>query len=338
MNFLRARLAFLSVVALPVVHAACAPPVDAEARGSTSSRSERRSEAGSLDACDESDSLEALPTAQRYLSALVTRIASASPKTFRDGLARDKLCVVVTDDARANGHADPFSGKVSIGRGVIELAANDAQVASIVSHELAHITRRHGVWEKEHGFDDPFIRIHPRLREDDAWLAAHRADDASGMKRAASRLLSAGESANWAEADADAAGLLLYLRAGFSIAEFAWDHVADLEESRSVGTAKSDSSDLAPCLRRIARGEEPPRGLDVHPTSCWRVYNVRVTERARIEASADRALLDNDATTLDLSPSFAEARAEALAAPAREDTSSSKASSESESIEEGPGE
>ena len=76
------------------------------------------------------------PEADDYLQALGTRIASQVP----DSQQRFRFFVV--RDPAINAFALP-GGFIGVNQGLITAAANEAQVASVLAHEIAHVTQRH---------------------------------------------------------------------------------------------------------------------------------------------------------------------------------------------------
>jgi predicted Zn-dependent protease len=76
------------------------------------------------------------PLLQSYLEDLIYRLASHSQLKDR------RLEVVVVDNATLNAFAVP-GGVVGVHNGLLLYADNEAQLASVLSHELAHLSQRH---------------------------------------------------------------------------------------------------------------------------------------------------------------------------------------------------
>ncbi len=76
------------------------------------------------------------PLLQSYLEDLVYRLASHSQLKDR------RLEVVVVDNATMNAFAVP-GGVVGVHNGLFLFADNEAQLASVLGHELAHLSQRH---------------------------------------------------------------------------------------------------------------------------------------------------------------------------------------------------
>jgi predicted Zn-dependent protease len=76
------------------------------------------------------------PILQEYLEALVYRLAETSELKDR------RLEIVIIDNASINAFAVP-GGVVGVHNGLIAKSENEAQLASVLTHELAHISQRH---------------------------------------------------------------------------------------------------------------------------------------------------------------------------------------------------
>lgn len=79
-----------------------------------------------------------------YLSDIAKSIMKANLDTFKDVYDSSKFCFdVVIDDKSVNASGNPLNRAVTANAGVILNSENDADVASVIAHELAHITRQH---------------------------------------------------------------------------------------------------------------------------------------------------------------------------------------------------
>ena len=76
------------------------------------------------------------PLLQSYLEDLIYRLASHSQLKDR------RIEVVVVDNATMNAFAVP-GGVVGVHNGLFLFADNEAQMASVLGHELAHLSQRH---------------------------------------------------------------------------------------------------------------------------------------------------------------------------------------------------
>jgi predicted Zn-dependent protease len=74
---------------------------------------------------------------QNYVSALGRRLASKTPGQ------RYPYQVKVVNDKAINAFALP-GGFLYVNRGIIESADNEAQLAGVIAHEIAHVALRHG--------------------------------------------------------------------------------------------------------------------------------------------------------------------------------------------------
>jgi predicted Zn-dependent protease len=73
-----------------------------------------------------------------YLDALGRNLASKAP-----GSNQFHFQFRIIDDKRINAFGAP-GGIVFVNRGAIEAAANEAQLASVIAHEIGHVVLRHG--------------------------------------------------------------------------------------------------------------------------------------------------------------------------------------------------
>lgn len=76
----------------------------------------------------------------RNLSAYVQCVASAITKEAAPSIAWE---VVVFESSDVNAFAVP-GGKIGVYTGLLEVAQNQDQLATVLAHEVAHVTARHG--------------------------------------------------------------------------------------------------------------------------------------------------------------------------------------------------
>lgn len=77
------------------------------------------------------------PTTTAYIESMVKRIAKASDMPDLD------YEVMVIDADVVNAFAVP-GGYIAVYRGLIEATENEAELAGVIAHEIAHVTGRHG--------------------------------------------------------------------------------------------------------------------------------------------------------------------------------------------------
>jgi predicted Zn-dependent protease len=77
-------------------------------------------------------------TATKYLDALGKRLAAKAP-----GGGQYRLVFKIVNDKSINAFGLP-GGFVYVNRGTIEAAVNEAELASVIAHEIGHIVLRHG--------------------------------------------------------------------------------------------------------------------------------------------------------------------------------------------------
>ncbi len=77
--------------------------------------------------------------AQRYVRCVANAIVNELPEQWR----KQAWEVVVFDDNSANAFALP-GGKIGVHTGLLKVASNQDQLATVIGHEVAHVLSRHG--------------------------------------------------------------------------------------------------------------------------------------------------------------------------------------------------
>ncbi len=83
--------------------------------------------------------------ANEYMAGLLLRIAESNPETFQDEYHPDKVCIVVTDRLDTLAGTRVHTRSIFIHPVLFLIMENEAQVVAVLTHELAHITRQHGL-------------------------------------------------------------------------------------------------------------------------------------------------------------------------------------------------
>lgn len=78
-------------------------------------------------------------SAFRYVSCIANSIINELPPQWRN----NQWEVVVFDDDSANAFALP-GGKIGVHTGLLKVAKNQDQLATVIGHEVAHVLSRHG--------------------------------------------------------------------------------------------------------------------------------------------------------------------------------------------------
>jgi len=119
-----------------------------------------------------------------YIRKHLDHIASQNSTVFTGPLESKKFCIVPIeiDDIDAGSSWD---GSLFINTGVLRAAQNDAQFASVIAHELAHITLRHGMTELAE-----FVALHPEYKAEALALDAALEDARSRQSAALPKILS----------------------------------------------------------------------------------------------------------------------------------------------------
>ncbi len=79
------------------------------------------------------------PQAQRYVRCVASAIVNELPEEWR----KQAWEVVVFEDNSANAFALP-GGKIGVHTGLLKVATNQDQLATVIGHEVAHVLSRHG--------------------------------------------------------------------------------------------------------------------------------------------------------------------------------------------------
>lgn len=188
------------------------------------------------------------PVANAMVARVGARIAAAtgrgdSPWEFR----------VIDDSRQINAFALP-GGKVAVYTGLLPVARDDAGLAAVLGHEIAHVIARHGGERVSQG-----LLVQTGLT---ATMAALSRGDPQTVRSVGS-LLGAGAAVGfilpWSreqESEADHIGLILMAKAGY-------DPHAALDLWRRMGEASRESG-------------EPPEFLSTHPSHGTRIKQIEL--------------------------------------------------------------
>ncbi len=78
--------------------------------------------------------------ADRYLAQLAEQISLKNKNTFQGYFSPGNICIYLQKDAQINAYAHPGQNRIDFNSQILLSAPNDAAVASILAHELAHLT------------------------------------------------------------------------------------------------------------------------------------------------------------------------------------------------------
>ena len=84
-----------------------------------------------------------LPKSTKYITTIFSYITAANPEVFRGDLDPAKFCLSVAEEQSINAGAFVKSRRIEFNAGILLAFKSDEQVAATMSHELAHIVRRH---------------------------------------------------------------------------------------------------------------------------------------------------------------------------------------------------
>lgn len=183
------------------------------------------------------------PAAERYLNAILAKLADASGTP---GQAAYRVTILNTPVV--NAFALP-SGNLYITRGLLALAGDASEAAAVMAHEIAHVTLRHSALRAEREREAAVI----------SQAAAVIQNRQKGEEVRSSQRLSVASFSRQQELDADAAGVKVIARAGF-----------DAYGASRFLTALGRSSDL----RAALYGKKKSLDFDImstHPSTPERV-------------------------------------------------------------------
>lgn len=186
------------------------------------------------------------------VKARVQRIGERIARVAGDDLPGAKWEFVVFDAPETiNAFALP-GGKVGVYTGLLNLAESDDEVATVIGHEIAHVTARHGSerWSQGAALAVGGVLLSETLLKDssnrDGWIAAYGAGSTIGVLLPFSRMN---------ESEADEIGLVYAAKAGYDprAAIRFWEKMAEASKGRS----------------------KPPEILSTHPSDSTRIDRLR---------------------------------------------------------------
>ncbi|MFO1124851.1 MAG: M48 family metalloprotease [Methylocystis sp.] len=139
------------------------------------------------------------PAAERYLDAILAKLASGS-----DTPGQPTYKVTILNTPVVNAFALP-SGNLYVTRGLLSLAGDASEAAAVMAHEIAHVSLRHSALRAEREREAAVI----------SQAAAVIQNRQKGDEVRSSQRLSVASFSRQQELDADAAGVRVIARAGF---------------------------------------------------------------------------------------------------------------------------
>lgn len=183
---------------------------------------------------------------QRYVECVAREITAELPGEW----AKTEWEVVVFEDESANAFALP-GGKIGVHTGLLDVARNQDQLATVVGHEIGHVISRHGA-----------ERVSQQFAAGTAMqlVSAYIGEDSSNSSKLALALLGLGTQvgvllpySRIQESEADVIGLDLMARAGF-------------DPRQSVNLWQNMAAE---------GGARPPEFLSTHPAPESRIQELR---------------------------------------------------------------
>jgi len=158
---------------------------------------------------------------------------------------------IIDDPATVNAFALP-GGKVAVYSGLFAVAQDEAGLATVIGHEVAHALARHGAERMSQGMGLQILG---------AGVAIASSGQSAGVQQAVMQAYGLGAQvgvmlpfSRHMESEADYIGLMLMAQAGY-------------DPSVSIG--------LWERMGALAEGQRPPEFLSTHPTSDTRIAQLR---------------------------------------------------------------
>lgn len=244
-----------------------------------------------LQSCDTGRFTEGLPQTTAYLQAILGHIVSENPEVFHGDLAPEHICIGVKyRNGTGRAWAVAERRTITIDHGLILRVQNDAQLAFVISHELAHVSMRH-------------IHINPE--------AESTQDEAEADRVGAHFYLKAGfVTAELAWRQQQIVDVLadIGLTPGQLPHSQGMAHTPDgvplvhapppnISASERIANAYSACGVTDP-----AKMQEPDVGVLRYPSECWTIWDIRHGEPAR--SPTYRTLMNDERsiTSLNTSP------------------------------------
>lgn len=182
----------------------------------------------------------------------------------------------VLDVQNINAFASP-GGYIFVTRGLLDILDNEAQLAGVLSHEIAHVLERHHISELKSnasfGIASDLSQFALRQSTNESYKTKYLSDVVSTKLIAATKSLYTNGLAKSDEFSADHLGMLISARAGY-------DPYAYLEVLHKMDKYSSDDSQLALLFK-------------THPKPSERLTNLESLIQGSALNSADDKLLAN---------------------------------------------
>ena len=262
-------------------------------------------------ACDRSQFATTTPLTDQLVNQLAQRIFAANTQTFRGDLAPQNICHGIQIEG-VRAFANSQTRSFAIEGGLIRRAQNVNQLAWVISHELAHITMRHGMdgspippgQDRNHNHLDDAAEVRGLMARHAAMINQINAVAKTGKGSPASNRMIAEaevlnsrinslmglhmtpeELANWMENEADEIAVRIYTQSGFDPAEIGWRQEQEAI-ARHAGldphsppqhpdAASRSRAAKAACgfTQDLSLVAAPERGTHRYPQPCWSIWN-----------------------------------------------------------------
>lgn len=213
------------------------------------------------------------PLLDDYINDLGHRLAASSDKP------KDHFAFFIVRDPEINAFAAP-GGYIAVNSGLITIANNESELASVIAHEIGHITQNHLQRAFEASKKDAPLMALVLLGAVVAGAGSHGGDAPMAVLAGGQGLL-AQKSINFTrkdEIEADRAGIQTLARAGFDPNAMA-DFFQRMQDVLSTG----------------AGGEDVPALLQTHPVTSMRISDAKARAGALVAAQKLRPSASIDA-------------------------------------------
>lgn len=196
------------------------------------------------------------------VNRVASRLAEAAEKEFHPGYKWE--FTLIDDDKTVNAWCLP-GGKIAVYSGLLKLIANDAELATVLAHEIAHALAHHGA--------ERMSRMELMQLGETGLLAAVNAGKPAATQAVGAALGLGAQLgvelpfSRKQESEADHIGLILMAKAGYD------PHAA---------------LDFWKKMAALSKGKSPPAFLSDHPSDDQRIADIQklMPEAERVYASA----------------------------------------------------
>lgn len=238
-----------------------------------------------MSSCVTPEPNEGLGEVVDYVRKVSNDLAKGNEDIFRDDLAIERFCFQVQGDSEISATADSRDGTITISPRSILNLESPAQLASILAHELAHVTMNHLDLDQHPDLSEnnEYQELRKKLSNSD--LSEDELSATQEKIKSLEREILGEEShdlkLNWKESEADDVGLEFYTKAGYG----SLDYEKTFEKVSEIVGEDCGLNDAI-------------RGSGSHPHICWRIMNsqseIKVHDYPKYGKSHPEGLTEED--------------------------------------------